>query len=112
LFDIPHIGVTIDGPKPAALIGRRIKDFILDQREIYWRWQWAKYGEREKLRRRSDLNCKANRRAYMRRYKANRKEIDPQFKLLESLGSKLSQVISRKLYSDIAPLLVVLYRKF
>ena len=91
-------------PKPIELTSLRLKDLTPDQRRIYWQWQWTKHGEKEKARRRSNLNCKANRRAYMRRYKANRKEIDPQFELLESLRSKLSQAISHKSYVSIAQL--------
>jgi hypothetical protein len=81
--------------KPQELEGIKIKDFTPEQRKLYWTWQWAKHGEHEKARRKQDSGAKEKRRAYMRKYKAERKQRDPAYKLIEYLRSTLSESISK-----------------
>src|ERR1700730_11302536 len=79
--------------KPNELIGIRFKDFTPEQRKLYGRWQWAKHGHMEVFRRKTNPEVKKARRAYIQRYKAERKATDPRFALTENLRSKLSAAV-------------------
>jgi hypothetical protein len=88
--------------KPQKLVGIKFKDMTPEQKKLYHNWQWAKHGEKEKIRRKTSSDAKDKRRSYMRSYKAERMSRDPEFRLLNSLRSQLSALITQRIQKSSA----------